>query len=255
MSAYYNEIDVYAAAWLRELMKAGLITDGEIDTRSIVDVRPDDLRGFTRCHFFAGIGGWDYALQLAGWPVDCPVWTGSCPCQPFSQGGLNRGADDARHLWPVWFPLIRECRPGEIFGEQVSGAPGYSWFDLVGCDLEDIDYAVAAADLPSACIDSFHVRQRLWWAAADSHAYCVRRQRLEQKSQPTKRESAELRRSELERLVSDARRLAIPAGKYGALADGISGRMGRLRGYSNAINPHVAAEFIAAYRDVTEHVA
>lgn len=56
MSAYYNEFEPYAAEWLRNLIKKGLIADGEVDDRSIVDVRADDLRGFTQCHFFAGIG-------------------------------------------------------------------------------------------------------------------------------------------------------------------------------------------------------
>ena len=55
--AYYNEIDRFAAAWLRELIKAGLLPDGEVDERSIADVSPGDLAGFTQCHFFAGIGG------------------------------------------------------------------------------------------------------------------------------------------------------------------------------------------------------
>lgn len=56
MSAYYNEIDPFATAWLRELMKAGHIAPGEVDTRSIEDVVPSDLAGFRQCHFFAGIG-------------------------------------------------------------------------------------------------------------------------------------------------------------------------------------------------------
>src|SRR5690349_24417254 len=127
MTAYYNENDPKTAAWLRELIKAGLIADGEVDTRSIVDVRPDDLRGFTQCHFFAGIGGWSYALRLAGWPDDRPVWTGSCPCQPFSSAGRRLGEQDARHLWPVWKTLIEECQPPVLFGEQASGQGGASW--------------------------------------------------------------------------------------------------------------------------------
>ena len=65
MSTYYNEIDPYAAQWLRNLMKAGVISDGFVDERSIQDVAPQDLAGFTRAHFFAGIGVWDYALGLA----------------------------------------------------------------------------------------------------------------------------------------------------------------------------------------------
>ena len=103
MAAYYNENDPFAAAWLRELIKAKLIADGEVDERSIELVRPDDLRGFVQCHFFAGIGGWSYALRLAGWPDNREVWTGSCPCQPWSVAGKGDGENDARHLWPVWY--------------------------------------------------------------------------------------------------------------------------------------------------------
>ena len=88
VSSYYNEFDPFAAAWLRELIKDGQIADGEVDERSIVDVRPDDLRGFTQCHFFAGIGGWSYALRLAGWPDDAPVWTCLLYTSPSPRDGL-----------------------------------------------------------------------------------------------------------------------------------------------------------------------
>ena len=79
MTAYYNENDPFVAAWLRELIADGLIAKGEVDERSITDVRPGDLAGYDQCHFFAGIGGWSLALRLAGWPDDRPVGTGSCP--------------------------------------------------------------------------------------------------------------------------------------------------------------------------------
>lgn len=46
MSAYYNEIEPFAAAWLRNLIAAGHIAPGDVDERSIEDVRPDDLRAY-----------------------------------------------------------------------------------------------------------------------------------------------------------------------------------------------------------------
>lgn len=137
---YYNDNDKTSAAWLRELIKRGLIPDGEVDERSISDVKPDDLKGFTQCHFFAGIGGWSEALRLAYWPADRPVWTGSCPCQPFSVAGKGNGKNDERHLWPAFRRLISIKRPDTIFGEQVAGKMGRDWLSDVRFDLENIDY-------------------------------------------------------------------------------------------------------------------
>ncbi len=170
MSAYYNEHDPYTAQWLRNLISAGHIAPGEVDDRSILEVTPDDLRGYEQCHFFAGIGGWSAALRLAGWPDDRPVWTGSCPCQPFSAAGKQRGSEDERHLWPAFFNLIRECRPASVFGEQVAGAAGLAWIDHVCADMEGAGYAAAAADLPACSVGAPHRRQRLFWAANNNTA-------------------------------------------------------------------------------------
>jgi len=164
-AAYYNENNPYAAQWLRNLIAQGLIAPGDVDYRSITEVRIDDLRGYQQCHFFAGIGGWSLALRLAGWPDNRPVWSGSCPCQPFSAAGQQRGFADERHLWPAFFTLIRECHPSTVIGEQVASAAGLAWLDQVFADLENADYAVAAADLCAAGIGAPHIRQRLYWVA------------------------------------------------------------------------------------------
>ena len=163
--AYYNEIDPYAAEWLRSLIRSGHIADGIVDERSISDVRPDELQEFTQCHFFAGIGVWSYALRSAGWEDDRPVWTGSCPCQPFSNAGSRKGVTDERHLWPHWFHLIEQCRPPTVFGEQVASKDGLGWIDLVQADMEGADYAIGAFDLCSAGFGAPHIRQRLWFVA------------------------------------------------------------------------------------------
>jgi DNA (cytosine-5)-methyltransferase 1 len=167
---YYNEIDPYADQWLRNLIANRLIPAGDVDTRDIRDVTPSDLTPYTQCHFFAGIGGWPYALRLASFSADRKVWTGSCPCQPFSQAGALGGFDDERHLWPAWHHLIRVCRPPVILGEQVASRQGLEWLDLVWSDLETEGYAVGAADLCAAGAGAPHIRQRLWFVAHDQGA-------------------------------------------------------------------------------------
>lgn len=163
--AFYNEWERYPAQWIRNLAAAGHVADGVVDERSIRDVRAVELVGHRQVHFFAGLGGWSYALRLAGWPDDRPVWTASCPCQPFSTAGKQRGFDDDRHLWPVLFELVRECRPSILFGEQVAGPAGRTWLDAVSADLESAGYAVGAANLCAAGVGAPHIRQRLYFVA------------------------------------------------------------------------------------------
>ncbi|MEM8626243.1 MAG: DNA cytosine methyltransferase [Pseudomonadota bacterium] len=180
--AYYNEWDAQAASWLRELIRAGHLPEGEVDERSIFEVDAADLAGFRACHFFAGIGGWPYALRLAGWPDEEPVWTGSPPCQPVSVAGLGLARDDERHLAPVFLRLVRAARPAVLFGEQVASssvigtaaarlneaascAPQWAWLDDLSDGLEAADYAVGAADLPAASVGAPHIRHRIFFAA------------------------------------------------------------------------------------------
>ena len=166
---YYNEIDDKAAAWLRELVSQKLIPAGDVDTRSITEVKAHEIKGYTQCHWFCGIAGWPLALQLAGWPADRPVWTGSCPCQPFSTAGKGLAQKDERHLWPVFFDLIRQCRPEHVFGEQVASAIGHGWLDGISADLEAEGYACGATVLGAHSVQSPHQRQRLYWVADARH--------------------------------------------------------------------------------------
>lgn len=163
MKAYYNEHDPKAAAWLRELILDKQIAPGDVDERDIRDILPSDLDGYSQCHFFAGIGGWSRALRLIDWPDTKPIWTGSCPCQPFSAAGGRAGMADERHLWPAFHWLIRQCRPGVVVGEQVESAVRHGWLDLVSGDLEAEDYAVGAVVLGAHSVGRPHLRQRLWW--------------------------------------------------------------------------------------------
>lgn len=282
MTAYYNENNPHAAAWLRDLIRRGLIPDGTVDTRSIVDVEGSELRSFEQVHLFAGIGGWPLALRLAG-VGDLRCWTGSCPCQPFSVAGKRKGADDKRHLWPEMRRLLEVCRPAKVFGEQVASKDGRSWLAGVRTDLEGMGYEVGASDLCAAGIGAPHIRQRLWWVAhsdvsgsqgrpvhSERPVECVAGSRgLDGRMADT--EHAERRAEHEINGISSGRdrsrwsgcsSVSCGDGKtrrikpgLAPLAHGIPGRVGLLRGYGNAIVPPLAAEFIAASLEAISDVS
>ena len=172
MTAYYNEHDPKKAVALQALMDAGHIAPGEISTKDIRDVSPDELSGFTQCHFFAGIGLWSVAARAAGIDDGQPLWSGSCPCQPYSAAGGGGGLADDRHLWPHWYWLIAQCRPNTVVGEQVASKDGLGWLDIVSADMEGADYTGGALDLCSAGFGPPNIRQRLYmcWLADASCA-------------------------------------------------------------------------------------
>lgn len=163
---YYNEWDPQAAAWLRELIENKIIPEGVVDERSITEVQAKDLKGFTQCHFFAGIGGWPLALQIAGIPATQRLWTGSPPCQPFSVAGAGKGKDDPRHLAPTFLNLIAYCRPAILFGEQVAAAVTKDfWIDSLLFELEEEGYSSGFSVLPACSVGAPHKRDRLFFGA------------------------------------------------------------------------------------------
>ena len=343
MSAYYNEWDPKCAAWLRELIRRNLIAPGEVDERSIVEVSADDLKGFRQCHFFAGIGGWSYALRLSHIPDDLPVWTGSPPCQPFSLAGLQKGYHDERHLTPAFLHLINQCQPSIVFGEQVNAAISKGWLDDLFTEMETQNYACGSSVLPAASVGAPHKRDRIFFGAVlldhtQRFRWDARRERHHQshdwKQSHTAGEAGSMANTHKERLQgqrthnpssrwqeqdvrpsglcsrtgdctlaqsmrsewdrervsgsaeslsqesswtttessgcgdpgkhpdsnynfwSDADWLLCKDGKFRPvepgsfpLAYGLSARVGRLRGYGNAIVPQVASEFMNAFFD------
>jgi DNA (cytosine-5)-methyltransferase 1 len=265
--AFYNDVDPFVCEWMRTLVARGHIAPGTIDDRSIKDLTPDHVAGPGQRHFFAGIAGWAHALRLAGVPDDADVWTGSCPCQPFSGASKHaraRGVDDERHLWPAWFQLIRECLPVLLFGEQISNSAGLAWFDVVRADLEGAGYAVGVADLCAASCGAPHIRQRLWFVATRGlgdagryrdrqHARELPRDESEHGRRPEDGDHAPVDPGSTRGFWSPADWLPcsdgvarpVEPGTF-PMASGVPARVGRLRAYGNSIPPEVAATFIKA---------
>jgi len=280
----YIDIDPFCCKWMENLIEAGQLPDGIVFQFDVREINPICLNEIDQVHFFAGIGGWAYALELAGWPRDWPVWTGSCPCQPWSVAGRGKREDDERHIWPAWFKIIRECKPPIIFGEQVASPAGRAWLDIVSADLESAGYAVGSANLCACGVGAPHLRQRLYWVAdsgsigqercSDSksktrskprsflcgnHYFWEDKEWLygrDGKFRPAEPEpgsfplAPRLPRG-LGRLRPWERQLADVAGAdVRSLKEAGRNRVGRLRGYGNAIVPHLAAEFIKAVMEI-----
>ena len=287
MSVYYNEIDPFCVAVLRECIKRGVISDGIVDDRSIEEVDPKDLREFKWVHFFAGGGFWDIAARRAGYPTDETLWTGSCPCQPFSNAGKRAGTSDTRHLWPHFHRLIAAAKPSVVFGEQVSSKLGYDWFDGVASDLESQDYQCEAVDIPACAVNAPHKRNRLYWIArllgnpdeGDGRRWIQTEEQLRNesfaKSSETNVADSEYERTtrgnEIEREIPERDTILCEkywsdfewrTGKDGKsrrvkpgislLAHGISRRVDKLHIGGNAIVVPLATEFIKAFLESRE---
>jgi DNA (cytosine-5)-methyltransferase 1 len=242
--AYYNEIDKYAAQWLRNLIAAGHIAPGDVDERSITEVQSDDLRGYTQCHFFSGIGGWSLALRLAGVADTAAVWTGSPPCQDNSVAaavhGRRTGLDGPRSgLARKWLSLVDAIRPPAVTFENVPGvAP---WLAEIAGRLARSGYRVSRSKRSSASVGAAHLRRRVW-LLAERHGARLPITGRPEPSAPT----------------CDPRATA-PRGTWVAsqrgfrpVDDGLPERVGGVHAAGNAIDPWAAA---AALRDMTEAAA
>jgi len=270
--AYYNENDPFAAKWLRQLINKGLIAPGDVDARCITEVQPDDIRGYRQVHLFAGIGGWSYSLRQAGWPDDLPVWTGSCPCQPFSGAGKGLGVKDPRHLWPEFMRLIRECQPSRIFGEQVESAIRHGWLDGVFADLEAEDYACGSVILGAHSVCSPHIRQRLYWVG-DTHNKGLEGRQLLSGQRACERTPGQAGNWDSTDIITcgDGKSRRIKPG-IAPLVDGLprgvvpgsyrgmeinadesaEAKVMRIRGYGNAIVIDLAVQFILSWAEARE---
>lgn len=265
-AVYYNEHALFPARWLRELATADAIPAGRIDRRSIQHVSPADVAEVDIAHFFAGIGVWGYALEQAGWPRSgLRTWTASLPCQPFSQAGRKRGFSDHRHLWPVFFRLVQQCKPSVLLGEQVASKDGLKWLDAVRADLEDEGYAFGALDLCAAGLGAPQRRQRIWWSAArmGDTAHVQRQLQRGRRPESPRWEVAARDGGSSPGPTSgywgDARWVECVDGFSRAvgpglrtLADGSPAGLESLRGYGNALNAEVAIAFVVAVIEALE---
>lgn len=198
-----------------------------------------------------GGGLWSVAARIAGWPDNRPLWTGSCPCQPHSSATAGRGRrfEDDRDLWPSWLRLIRECGPTVVAGEQVDD--NAAWIDRMHDDMEAAGYAVGALDLATCCVDAPTTRMRTYFVAdTDGAGQCEQGWAFSMAPErfPFERAGRGSRFGGY-RTTGELGKVRRVEPGVRILSDDVPGRVALLRVGGNAINPIVAAEFLAAYLD------
>jgi DNA (cytosine-5)-methyltransferase 1 len=194
------------------------------------------------------------------------IITGGFPCQPFSVAGKKQGTNDDRHLWPEMFRIIQEFTPRWIIGENVKNITNIQdgmVFETVCTDLEGEGYEVRAFNIPAAGVGAPHRRERIWIVA---HSKSIEsdvgrgRQHQEERERQLQirgknsddantdserlqghRSEYELRNSEEEEQTSGNSWWSVEP-NVGRVANGVSGRVYRLKGLGNSIVPKIAEE-------------
>lgn len=263
---YYNDIDPHCCDWIRNLISEGELPAGCVECEDIDKIDPEMLVGFNQCHFFAGIGGWALAAKWAYWPDELVLWSGSCPCQPFSTMGLNKGMEDDRNLWPSLHRLINKGDPDVFVGEQVSSSVGKGWLDYVIDDLEESDYSCWPLILPVSIFGAPHERERLYLLADSNRRDDKRRQseggrlRFEKSIKRTDHNIGGPSTDFLHtscwgdgewREGCDGTKKWVKPGVC-PTHNGVSRFVGQMRAYGNAIVPQAGAAILGSYLTFTD---
>ena len=209
------------------------------------------------------------------------VITGGFPCQPFSVAGRQKGSGDNRYLWPEMFRVIKEFKPRWIIAENVRGIINIQdgvVFENVCTDLESQGYETQTFIIPAAGVGAPHRRDRVW-IVANSRRTIRGQQSSRNKestgsgaSQETKRSADSdsfARSSEREKIMANTHierlegqlRSKLQGTRegftnsskrtqrqwdiepdVGRVADGVQGRIHRLKGLGNSIVPQIAEE-------------
>jgi DNA (cytosine-5)-methyltransferase 1 len=87
---------------------------------------------------------------------------GGIPCQPHSEAGPARGADDARDCWPDARRIIVQSRPWAVFIENVGGMLATGGAFAVHRGLRRLGYQVTGGLFTAAEVGGSHERERLF---------------------------------------------------------------------------------------------
>ena len=134
--------------------------------RTVAFVEKDKACQRVLAKHWEGVPIYEDVSTFSGDQLDTPidVLVGGYPCQPFSHAGERRGAEDDRHLWPEMHRLMDELRPSWVIGENVAGHVSMG-LDTVLSDLESLGYSSRSFVIPACAVNAPHRRDRVWVVA------------------------------------------------------------------------------------------
>ena len=162
------------------------------------------------------------------------VITGGYPCQPFSVAGKQRGEKDDRHLWPSMLEIIAQVRPTWVICENVTGHIALG-LDKVLLDLETEGYSSRTFIVPACSVNAPHRRDRLW-IVAHSESQRIQGHRASGKQEPHPYEEKTLSLCGSKRPAAAHWEIESSVVR---VADGIPGRVARLKALGNAVVPQI----------------
>ena len=116
---------------------------------------------------------WDDIKSFDGrpWCGTVDILSAGFPCQPHSNAGLRKGADDDRNLWPDTLRIIGEVGPRLVILENVPGIlvrpddGREAYGGTVVGELAEIGYDAEWRVVSAADAGAPHLRNR-WWLLA-----------------------------------------------------------------------------------------
>lgn len=160
----------------------------------------------------------------------------------------SAGTNDKRDLWPAFFPIFEAMRPIELFGEQVAGKKVQPWIERARADLERCGYFFNSDTRRASDYGAPQGRERFYFSA---YPVGTRRQGLVASGSAGTARPWRWGGEEDLRSIADAPfepGHSWPEPLVRRSDDGFPTRVAQLRAYGNAIDPWIAAQFIAEAR-------
>lgn len=186
------------------------------------------------------------AARLAADGISVDLICGGFPCQDISLAGSGAGLGGARSgLWWEYARLISELRPGWAIIENVTALRSRGLDGVLGA-LASLGYDAEWHCVPASAVGAPHRRDRLWIVA---HANSVGsspcyRDQVGRTDNPSGSNPARERRNVFDTLADG--RADEPRQRHwgtepgvGRVADGVPGRVDRLKALGNSVVPQI----------------